>query len=499
MGKDFVEALVRGDLHARASTPEETHSLNVSRMVVAEDWSGVLASSNVLPHHPTLRGLVLAYRAAALVNQSDLKTALKLLRQLKRLLHPSVRCYVLRLLGGTLTLQGHLQAAKQYLEQALSTPVEVERYRTHRDLGVLLARMGDYPKAEAHYLKALPGLQGVSKALALNNLAYLEVRRLAALEALDHLEEALKLPAQKSEQARLWRTRHTAHLLRGEATQAAYALERAQALEDGPLVRSLHVHMLRLTNHPSVALRRLEESLHDFAEDALLNFAKAALLSGRDPRQALALLDGLELPDPAEAVRAELFKAHALYTLGRYEESYRCLWLATQSQTQHPLPFTLEAAYLAAFYAWGLLHGLNLPLAWEGIAVNERPRVEISLEGVPHLRLDGREVDLPPLAFSLLGYLWLQKGQCAWERLALALWPDTEDPKVLRSRLDNTASRLRRTVGLALVTCTQGVCRFAPELALEVVAEDHRRFLEGCYLDWAVEVREQGLLMQAQP
>lgn len=493
---DFLLNLLRGDLNARPSTPEEAHTLNVTRLALAENWPAVLAVSSVLPNHPSLRGLVLAHRAAAMAHGSDLDGALQVLRTLARLRHAGVRNYGLRLLGGTLTLQGRFEEARRYLEDALDTPVAVERYRTHRDLGVLLARTGDYAEAEAYSLRALPGLRGVSKVLALNNLAYLEVRRLAAREALGHLEEALKLPSPKSEQARLWRTRHTAHLLRGEAAQAAYALDRAQALEDSPLVRSLHVHMLRLVGQPSAGLRRLEEAMHGFPGDTLLAFAKAALVSGRDPEQALAILEGLELLDPAEAVRAELFKAHALHTLGHYEESYRCLGLAAQSQGQHPLPFTLEAAHLAALYAWGLLHGLNLPLAWEGIAVSERPRVELVLEGAPRLRLEGCDVGLPPLALNLLGYLWLQGGECPWERLALALWPGTEDPKVLRSRLDNTVSRLRRAVGLALVVCAHGVYHFATELALTVRLEDHRHFLEGCYLDWALEVREQGALIR---
>lgn len=493
MVNEFVHALLRGDFSVPARGNEEHHALQIARSAHAEQWSRVLKLSDLLPSQPNLRGLVLAHRSAALVTQGNPNEAVILLRQITRLSHASLRGYAHRLLGGVLILLGHLDEAQAHLTQALNTPLELERSRAHRDLGVLLARQGQYEEAESHYLKALVGLQGVSRALTLNNLAYLEVRRLAAKEALAHLEEALKLPGSKCEQARLWRTRHTAHLLRGESAQAMYALERSQGLADTPLVRAMTVHALRLTGERTRAKRVLERSLHDFLESPELQLAQAALLSGQQPAEALTLLESLNPTDPADGVRASLFKAHALHTLGRFEESYHCLGEATLLQAQHPLPFTLEAAHLSALYAWGLLHGLSLPLAWEGIVVKERPRVELFLDGVPRLQVEGREVELPPLAFHLLGYLWLEKGQCFWERLAMALWPETDDPKVLRSRLDNTLSRLRRRVGFPLLACTQGVCRFAPEVLLKAQLDDPQYFLEGCYLDWAVEVRQNGL------
>lgn len=490
-GRDLIRALLSGDFDARPADPEEAHSLRVARLAHAEDWEAVIAASAALPDRPALRGLVLAHRAAALLHRGDPDKALELLRGLARLPHPGVRGLAHRLLGGALAGRGQLEEARHHLEQALKTPVEPERRRARRDLGVLLSRLGDHAGAEAHAQAALAGSSGVLRALALGGLACAAVRRLAAREALDYLEEALALPAPRSEQACFWRTRHAAHLLRGEAAQAAYALERAQALGDGPDVRGLRVHLLRLTGQPSAALRQLEESTRRFPGDSSLSLARAALLSGRDPEQALAILEGLEPPDPADGVRAGLFEARALHALGRLEGAFRRLRRAAQEQARHPLPLALEAAHLSDLYAWGLLHGLSLPLAWEGIAVRERPSAELRLEGSPGLRLDGREVGLPPLAFALLGFLWLQGGQCAWEKLAMALWPDAEDPGVLRSRLDNALSRLRRKSGLPLVVLGQGVCRFSPELALEVAAGDRSRFLEGCYLDWAVEVREQ--------
>ncbi len=81
------------------------------------------------------------------------------------------------------------------------------------------------------------------------------------------------------------------------------------------------------------------------------------------------------------------------------------------------------------------------------ITIRETPFPELEVDiGAGVVRLDRRRVELSAKAFTLLAYLYEQRGQvCSKDEIALAVWPEYE-ADVYDYQVENLVHRLRQTL-----------------------------------------------------
>jgi pSer/pThr/pTyr-binding forkhead associated (FHA) protein len=81
------------------------------------------------------------------------------------------------------------------------------------------------------------------------------------------------------------------------------------------------------------------------------------------------------------------------------------------------------------------------------ITIRETPFPELEVDiGAGVVRLDRRRVELSAKAFTLLAYLYKQRGQvCSKDEIALAVWPEYK-ADVYDYQVENLVHRLRQTL-----------------------------------------------------